>query len=164
MLDFCLANGYVSCAVRKLPQVEEAKALMTEAVDWSVFTWMFQKSKVREVADLANAALDELNRSTKARWSDEIKGAYKALSRKAAKNDAVSRDAEIQEFVKKVKDADDAARRARKDAEDVFAEAERQMNTGLAREGCRKAMQQWELDAKAIRCAEGIPRSAHSKS
>ena len=137
---------------------------MTEAMDWSVFTWLFHKSKVREVADEANAALDELNRATKARWNDEIKGAYKASSRKATKNEEVSLDPEIEQFVKKVKEADGLARRARRDAEDTFAEAERQMNTGLAREGCQKAMQQWELDAKAIRCAEMIPGPAKSKS
>jgi hypothetical protein len=32
-------------------------------------------------------------------------------------------------------------------------EAERQMNTDLAREGCQKAIRQWELDEKAIRRA-----------
>lgn len=136
---------------------------MTEAMNWSVFTWLFQKSKVREVADEANAALDELNRATKARWSDEIAGAYKALSRKSPKNELVSHDPEIEQFVKKVKEADEAARRARKDAEETFAKAERQMNTGLAREGCQKAIEQWELDAKAIRCAEMIPGPAKSK-
>ena len=145
--------------MKKLAEVEEAKDLMTEAMDWSVFTWLFRKSKVREVADLANEALDKLNRATKARWSDEIKVAYKALSaRTRSKGDGTG--AEIQAFVKKVKDADDAAREARKDAEDTFAEAERQMNTGLAKEGCRKTLHQWELDAKAIRSAETVPGSA----
>lgn len=136
---------------------------MTEAMEWSVFTWLFQKSKVRNAADEANAALDELNRATKARWSDELKGAYKASSRKTGKNQAASLDPEMEQFVKKVKEADELARRARKDAEDAFAEAERQMNTDLAREGCQKAIQQWELDAKAIRCAEMIPGPAKSK-
>lgn len=136
---------------------------MTEAMDWSVFTWLFQKRKVREAADAANAALDELHRATKARWSNELKAAYKAASRKTSKNEVVSPDPEIEQFVKKVKQAEEAARRARRDAEDTFAEAERQLNTGLAREGCRKAIQQWELDAKAIRSAEMIPGPAKSK-
>ena len=158
-LDFSQSTRYVFWAVKKLTEVEEAKDLMTEAMDWSVFTWLFQKSKVREVADLANEALDKLNRATKTRWNDEIKAAYKALSAKTrSKGDPI--DADIQAFVKKVKDADDAAREARKDAEDTFAEAERQMNTGMAKEGCRKAIHQWELDAKAIRCAEAVPASA----
>lgn len=158
-LDFFQSTRYVFWAVKKLAEVEEAKDLMTEAMDWSVFTWLFQKSKVRDVADQANEALDKLSRATKARWSEEIKTAYKALSAKSrSKGDAI--DAEIQAFVKKVKEADDAAREARKDAEDTFAEAERQMNTGLAKEGCRKAIHQWELDAKAIRCAEAVPAAA----
>lgn len=136
---------------------------MTEALDWSVFTWLFQKSKVRDVADCANDALDKLNRATKARWSDEIKAAYKSLSAKThSKADAL--DPDIQAFVRKVKDADDAAREARKDAEDTFAEAERQMNTNLAKEGCRKAIHQWGLDEKAIRRAEATPGSAKGGS
>lgn len=144
--------------MRKPPEVEEARALMTEAMDWSVFTWLFQKSKVREVSDEANAALDKLNKATKARWSDEIREEYKLLSAKHRGNEpATTNNSEIHTFVRKVKEADDAARRARKDAEDTFAEAERTMNTSLAKEGCRKAIHQWGLDEKAIRRAEAVP-------
>lgn len=133
---------------------------MTEAMEWSVFTWLFRKRTVREVADAANAALDKLNKTTKSHWSDEIKAAYKASSRKDGGNEPHSPlSAEIQQFVQKVKHADDAARRARQDAEDAFAEAEKQLNTDLAREGCRKALHQWDLDLKAIRCAEATPDS-----
>jgi hypothetical protein len=70
-------------AMRKLPEVEEAKSLMKEAMDWSVFKWLFEKSRVRETADQAKAALDKLNRSVKAHWSSEIKAAYKELATKA---------------------------------------------------------------------------------
>lgn len=155
-LDIRWASGYRSLAVKKIPEVEQAKALMTEAMEWSVFTWLFQKSKVREVADEANAALDSMNRATKSRWSEEVKTAYKVISGKGhSKADGM--DPEIRDFAKKAKQADDAARQARKDAEETFAEAERQMNTTLAKEGCRKAIAQWALDEKAIRCAEGAP-------
>jgi predicted ribosome quality control (RQC) complex YloA/Tae2 family protein len=154
---------YVSLAMRKLPEVEQAKALMTEAMEWSVFTWLFRKGTVREVADEANAALDKLNRATKSHWSDEIKAAYKLSSRKDASTDShSSANAEIETFVQKVKHADEAARRARQDAEEAFAQAERQLNTDLAREGCRKALHQWELDLKAIRCAEAVPEFTKS--
>lgn len=138
---------------------------MTEAMEWSVFTWLFRKSTVRAVADAANAALDKLNKTTKSHWSDEIKEAYKGLSRNDPKIDSHSpANSDIQQFVQKVKHADDVARRARQEAEETFAEAERQMNTGLAREGCRKALHQWELDMKAIRCAEAAPISAKTAS
>jgi hypothetical protein len=159
-LDIFHMTRYVSCAVRKLPEVEEAKALMTEAMDWSVFTWLFNKGTVREVADQANAALDKLNRATKARWSDEVKAAYKASAKKnQPQGETAPADPEIQAFVAKVKEADDAARHARRDAEDTFDEAERRLNTDMAREGCRKAIHQWELDEKAIRRAEAVPAS-----
>ena len=151
--------------MRKLPEVEEAKALLTEAMDWSVFTWLFRKSTVRAVADAANAALDKLNKTTKSHWSDDIKTPYKGLSRKDSKVDSHSpANSDIQQFVERVKHADDLAHRARQEAEEAFAEAERQMNTDLAREGCRKALHQWELDMKAIRCAEGAPISTRTAS
>jgi hypothetical protein len=153
--------------MRKLREVEDAKALMTEAMDWSVFTWLFQKSKVREIADQANAALDKLNRATKARWPEEIKAACKGLpgkGRRPSESAPSPIGPEIQAFVTKVKEADDAARRARTDAEDTFDEAERTLNTDLARDGCRKAIHQWELDEKAIRRAETVPGSSKTAS
>lgn len=166
---FVRARAMVHCSMRKLPEVEEAKALMTEAMDWSVFTWLFQKVKVRETADRANAALDKLNRAVKSRWSDEVKAAYKDLTAKAASHrsaeaTAQNSDPEIRDFVKKVKQADEAARRARADAEETFDEAERLLNTDLAREGCQKAIHQWELDEKAIRRAEANTRSNKAAS
>lgn len=164
-LDFSLVPGYGFSFMRKLPEVEEAKALMTEAMEWSVFTWLFQKSRVRETADRANAALDQLNRAVKSRWNSEVKAAYKDLTAKAGARrsghsgpEAV--DPEIRLFLKKLKDSEDAACRARSDAEKTFDEAERQMSTDLAREGCKKAIHQWQLDEKAIRQAESGPGSA----
>ena len=57
-------------------------------------------------------------------------------------------------IVKKIKEADDEAYRARIDAEKTFDEAERQLSTSMAREGCGKAIHGWELHEKAIRKAE----------
>lgn len=149
--------------MRKLPEVEEAKALMTEAMDWSVFRWLFEKRRVRETADRANAAVDKMNAAIKARWISDVTTAYKELSTRGRRqNEPATMNPEIRLFAKKVKEADDAARRARKDAEDTFDEAERQLNTDLAREGCRKAIHQWELDEKAIRAAEAASSSQES--
>jgi hypothetical protein len=144
--------------MRKLPEVEEAKALMTEAMDWSVFTWLFQKRRVRETADRANAALDAVNLAVKERWPAETKTAYRHLSsesrRKGNGADAAHVDAQTKALIEQVKAADDAAHRARITAEDTFDEAERQLNTNLAREGCRQAIHSWELHEKATRKAE----------
>ncbi len=149
--------------MRKLSEVEEAKALMTEAVDWSVFTWLFQKRRVRETADRANAALDNLNRSAKARWSADVKSAYKELTGKTGRRRngeaANSIDPQTRVFVQQVKEADDAAQLARRTAEATFDEAERQLNTDLAREGCQQAIRSWELHEKAIGRAEAVPSS-----
>jgi hypothetical protein len=151
--------------MRKLPEVEEAKALMKEAMKWSMFTWLFQKSRVRETADRANAVLDKTNRAIKSRWSAEVRAAYRELTGKTGRR--VSEDAplktpdsETKSLLEKVKLADEAARRARTDAQDTFDEAERRSSTELAREGCRKAIRQWELDEKAIRAAEALAASS----
>jgi len=140
---------------------------MIEAMEWSVFKWLFEKRRVRETADQANAALDELNQAVKARWRSDVKAAYKELAAKEGgaaprrQGEPASQviDPQVRLFVKKVKAADDAAYRARMDAEDTFDEAERQLNTNLAREGCQKAIHQWGLDEKAIRRAEAVPGS-----
>ena len=144
--------------MRKLSQVEEAKALMNEAVDWSVFRWLFGKRRVRETADEANAALDRLNHDIKSRWKREIATAYQNLAKDGrvwrAQSHASDCDPEILLFAKKVKEADDAAHRARMIAETTFDKAERQLSSDLAREGCRQAIHSWELQEKAIRLAE----------
>lgn len=144
--------------MRKVPGVEEAKALMNQAVDWSVFQWLLKKRRVREAAEEANAALDKLNHEVKSRWKREIRTAYQNLAKPGrgsrGQNDATDYDPEVLLFAKKVKDADDAAHRARMTAENTFAAAGRQWSTNLAREGCRQAIRSWELDEKAIRIAE----------
>jgi hypothetical protein len=55
-----------------------------------------------------------------------------------------------------MKEADDLAYRARMDAEKTFDDAEKQLSTSLAREGCRKAIESWDLHEKAIRKAEAM--------
>lgn len=145
--------------MRKLPQVEEAKELMKEAMEWSVFRWLFEKRRVREAADQANAALDKLNRDVKAHWGGEIAAAYKELATKGGRSGKHTDDLDVEGheivmFAKKVKAADDAAHRARMTAENTFDQAERRLNTDLAREGCRQAIHSWELHEKAIRLAE----------
>lgn len=152
--------------MRKLGDVECAKQLMTEAMDWSVLRWLWEKQAVREAADKANAALDRSLRKIKAGWRDEIKAAYddleaeeesptKGRGRKSKSADPKSQDSEAVAFAKKAKQAHEKAYRARMDAEDTFDDAERRLDTDLAREGCQKAIQSWELYEKAIRVAEG---------
>lgn len=143
--------------MRKLAEVEEANALMTEAMSWSVMKWLREKKRVRKIADLANAALDRFKKEVKANWSDDLKGAYQQ-SLAGKKEPALGPD--LARFVKQIMQADDAARSARRDAEDTFDEAERQLSARLAREGCKKAMHQWELDEKAIAVAEAGVRSS----
>ena len=147
--------------MKKLQEVEDAKALMKEAMDWSVFKWLFEKSSVRETADVANATLDRLNRKIKKQWSDHLQGAYRHLSSHPSKGNGKASplpviDAELLRLVHQVKATDDKARLAREDAENTFDEAERHMNISLAKEGCKKAIHSWTLHEKAIREAEAL--------
>lgn len=151
--------------MEKIPAVETAKALMTEAVAWSVMKWLREKKMVRKVADQANAALDQLNLAVKDRWPDEVRAAYGALVKHAAGNgkahsqhesDSLAPNPQITLNARKVKEADEEAHRARMDAEETFDIAEKQLSTALAREGCRKAIHSWELHEKAIRKAEAL--------
>lgn len=153
--------------MEKIPVVENAKALMTEAVAWSVMKWLREKKTVRKMADQANAALDQLNQTVKHRWPDDLRVAYQALVAQEAAT-ATGRgqqepafpvaDAQAVVTARKVKEADDEAQRARMDAEETFDAAEKQLSTAVAREGCRKAIHSWELHEKAIRKAEALIR------
>jgi hypothetical protein len=154
--------------MRKLLEVQQAKELMSEAIDWSALRWMFEKPRVREAADRANDALDRLERTVKARWSDELKSVSRELSERAAgatgqhqkgQQAPQTTSPEIRLLVEKVEEAHNSARRARIDAEKIFDVAERQLSTTLAREGCKKAIHSWELHEKAIRKAEALMES-----
>jgi hypothetical protein len=142
--------------MKSIPEVEAAKALMNEAASWSVMKWMREKKRVRKTADEANAALDSLNRSIQTRWDEKITAAYQELvpNSRGAPVSSAPTDREIKALAKKIKQADDEARRARDDAEDTFNRAEKQLSTVLAREGCRKAIRSWELYESAIAKAE----------
>lgn len=69
--------------MRKLQEVEHAKALMAEAFEWSLWRWLTEKKRVRQAADAANAALAAEEGRVKSSWSDELKRAYAQLQRSA---------------------------------------------------------------------------------
>ena len=143
--------------MERIPEVEAAKALMNEAVSWSVMKWLREKKRVRKTADQANAALDQLNQAVKNRWPDAVRVAYKTLVPQGAGIATVPVqstqpiDQQSNLSAKKVKEADDVAYSARMDAEETFDTAERQLSTRLAREGCRKAIQSWDCTRGRLR-------------
>lgn len=151
--------------MEKIPAVETAKSLMTEAVGWSVMKWLREKKRVRKAADQANAALDGQNQAVKNRWPSNVSAAYEALIKNGSgtkkpqgcpeSNSSVT-NIQAMQSAKKVKEADEEAHRARMDAERTFDIAEKQLSTVLAREGCRKAILSWELAERAIRKAEDL--------
>ena len=164
--------------MHKLIPVEEATILMEEAAkDWSIWRWLLSKSRVRAAADRAVDALGEAEKKVKASWGDDLKKAYREFEAQQAlennprakpryekaKEEAKNIDPQIKQAVQKVKEADDEAETARLDAEDTFAEAERQMSAGMARQGAQKAVHSWELRMKAIRKAEALTKKAASR-
>jgi predicted nucleic acid-binding Zn-ribbon protein len=156
--------------VHKLIEVEEATELMEGAKNWSIWRWLFNKSRVRTAADRAVDALSEAEKKVKASWSEDLKKAYRELEAQQAfqknprskqryekaKEEAKHINPEIKLRVEKVKQADDEAETARLDAEDTFAEAERQLSASGARLGAEKAIHSWQLRRKAIRRAEAL--------
>ena len=157
--------------MRKLAAVEDAKAIMTEGMEWGVWKWLLEKKRVRGIADEASAALDEFEMKVKSTWNDDLKIAYNHLvaqngdvkqvrqkAKSANKDEAVKIDSQIMAAAKRVKDADDDAYNAHEDAEDLFAEAEKRMSTNMAREGARKALVAYDLHESAIRKAEALAR------
>lgn len=131
---------------------------MTEAMKWSVMKWLREKKNVRKIADEANAALDKLNREMKQRWPDRVRSAYDVLegNGRQRQQSPATIDPEAAALAKKMKDANDEAYRAREIAEKAFDDAEKQLSTRLAREGCLKAIHSWDMLEEAIRKAEGI--------
>ena len=150
--------------MEKITEVESAKALMTEAMTWSVMKWLREKKRVRKTADLANAALDRASEAVRERWPEPIRTAYEALVMQTAGTVSAHRqqavpvktDPAATITASKSHDADDEAYRAHMDAEKTFDDAERQLSTSLAREGCRKAIHSWDLHEKAMRKAEAL--------
>lgn len=139
--------------MRKLAPVEDAKALMREATDWSMWGWLTGKRRLRTTADSAWEALDGQERKVKSAWSEELKRAYRG-------KDGRDLDPELKAALKRMKEADEAWHEARETAEATFDEAERRMSTGMACEGARQAIEAWELTEKAIRQAEALGRLA----
>jgi len=138
-----------------LPEVQAAKLLMNEAMNWSVMKWLRDKKRVRAAADEANAALDRIRRSIGERWNDEIKAAYAALANSnGARKAPTKTNGDASRLAAQIKRADEETRHARMEAEETFEKAEKQLSTSLAREGCRQAVRSWELYEAAIRMAE----------
>ena len=140
---------------------------MTQAMKWSVMKWLREKKNVRKTADAANAALDKVNREVKRQWPDHLKSAYDALEAQSfgssrrnghqGQQPPPTIDPEVSALAKRMKDVNDEAYRAREIAEEAFDEAEKQLSTRLAREGCVKAIRAWEMLEEAIRKGESIP-------
>lgn len=145
--------------MKKLPEVEAAKQLMNEATKWSVMTWLREKKRVRRAADDANEALDGLSEQLKQGWPEAIRARYDALTSESKANGRIRQKEVAKEsadwlMARRLKEADDEAFRARMLAEETFDEAERKLSTRLAREGCVKAIQSWELHEQAIAQSE----------
>jgi hypothetical protein len=158
--------------MQKIIPVEEAKALMNEAVDWSLWGWLTEKRRLRATADKAWEALDEAEAGVRAAWSDDLQKAWRELDAQAAlqanprmkrryekaKEEAEQVDPQTRLTAKKLKEADVEAYALRMQAEETFDEADRRMSTGMAREGARQAVEAWEVREKFVRKLEAAAR------
>lgn len=131
--------------MKKLAEVEQARAIMNEAMDWSVMKWLTEKKRVRKLADAANEKLDNIEKEIRKKWSEDLKSAFA---------NPADGDPELRSLSRKLKDAHDAAMQMRMTAEDTFDKAERRLSTAMAREGCQQALKGWDLHEEAIDKAE----------
>ena len=157
--------------MKKLEAVETSRAIMTQGLEWGVFKWLLEKPKVRKIADRATAALNDAEDKVKATWSDELKLAYNSLATQdsengkgkkgaKAKDDSNDFDPEVLATAKRVFEADEDTEIMRLDAEDTFAEGERKLSVGMARDGARKALATYDLHERAIRKAEAAAKKS----
>ena len=145
--------------MKKIPAVEEAKAIMTEAQDWGIWRWLTEKRKVRLAADTCNESLSRAEKNVIEGWPDEMRAAYEGLAAGAKQRHSKKINGEVLEVVRKIKEALDEAERVRLDAEDIFDRADRALSTSMAKEGANRAIEAWELREKAIRKAESAARA-----
>jgi hypothetical protein len=160
--------------MRKLVQVEDAKSLLEVAKDWGVWKWLTEKKRVRQTADTAWEAFDQLEQEVKGSWSADLQKAYAELVAEGAleeggapakrkfekaRKDAADVDPKIKATAQKLKEADDEAYRVRMEAEDMFDEAEKRLSTSMAREASQVAIDAYNLREKAVRKAETAARA-----
>lgn len=158
--------------MQKLIAVEEAKALMNEALDWSLWGWLTEKRRLRATADRAWEALDEAEKKVRAGWSEDLRKAWHELEAMAefeanprakrqcekARDEAKDVDPEVKLAARKLKEADEEAYALHMQAEETFDEADRRMSTSMAREGARQAIDAWETREKFVRKMEALGR------
>ena len=160
--------------MRKLVQVEDAKSLLEVAKNWGVWKWLMEKKRVRQTADIAWEAFDELEKDVKSAWNDDLQKAYAELAAESAltdggapakrkyekaKKEAADVDPKIKAVAQKLKETDDEAYRVRMEAERMFDEAERRLSTSMAREASQVAIDAYNLREKAVRKAETAARA-----
>jgi hypothetical protein len=155
--------------MKKLGAVEDARAIMTQGMEWGVFKWLMEKPKVRKIADKATEALNNAEDGVKATWNDDLKLAYNFLatqdgegSKKKDKARANDFDTGVLATAKGVFEADEETETMRLDAEDTFAEGEKKLSVAMARDGARKALATYDLHEAAIRKAEAAARKKHA--
>src|SRR5689334_17143534 len=97
--------------MKKLDSVAGAKALLNEAKDWGTWRWLTEKRRVRAAADAAWADLEEVEKSVKGSWGDDLRKAYRELQLASKKSSEAARniDPEIKAFAERLKAEDDEA-------------------------------------------------------
>jgi hypothetical protein len=145
--------------MQKVLPVEEAKSLMREAIDWSLWGWLTEKRRLRTTADRAWEALDDVEKKVKAGWSEDLQLAYRELQAKGRKN-GHTRDVpqEVKSALQKLKEAEDEAHALRMQAEETFDQADRRMSIPMACQGAKEAIEAWEMRERVIRKAEALGR------
>jgi hypothetical protein len=146
--------------------------LFEEAKKWGLWRWLTEKRHVRQTADRAWQAFDEHEGKVKASWSELAQKAFREVEAQAAasadgrarrsyeraREDAKDIAPEIKAAVQRLRKADEECYKARMGAEAQFEEADRRLNTSMAREGAQIAIDAWLLREKYVRRMEALAR------
>lgn len=128
--------------------VETTKQLLQEAQEWGLWTWASEtnKDQVRSGIELATEALEREVEKTKRSWNKALLKAY----------NGAEADLQIKRSVGKLKDAEDEVKRSTAQSKATFAEAERQLDAGKARQGAAEALHAIEMHETVLKLARRL--------
>jgi uncharacterized protein YukE len=131
-----------------LAAVQQTKQLLQEAQEWGMWTWASEtnKDRVRSGIESATEALEREVEKTKQSWGKALQKAY----------EGAEADLKIKRSVRKLRDAEDEMNRATARSKAMFAEAERQLNAGQARQGAAEALRAIELHETVLDLARKL--------
>ncbi|HLG96517.1 MAG TPA: hypothetical protein VKX49_09445 [Bryobacteraceae bacterium] len=129
-------------------RVMEAKELLEEAKEWGMFTWASEenKSRVQSAIEGSTQILDREVEKVKKSWNKTLQKAYEGQDG----------DPRLGRALRKLHDTEDALAQITAQSKETFAEAERELSAGKARQGVVQALHAINLHEAVLEMARTI--------